>query len=91
MKVTSLLAGAVFVFLSGAALAVTPEHINSDRADGLQKVGTVQVSGVPGSPDDAVNALKAKAEQQNARYFRVVALGNSADSSLWRGSAVLYK
>ncbi|HEY2455484.1 MAG TPA: YdgH/BhsA/McbA-like domain containing protein [Scandinavium sp.] len=91
MKITSLLTGAVFMLLSATALAAGPKQIDSDQASGLQQMGTVDISGVAGSSDDAVHALKAKAAQENAGHYQIIALGNPSDSSLWDGSAILYK
>jgi energy-converting hydrogenase Eha subunit E len=91
MKTTSLLAGAVLMILSGTALAAGPKQVDSDQASTLQEMGTVQVSGIAGSSDDAVHALKQKAAQDNAGHYQIVALGNPSDSSLWDGTAILYK
>lgn len=87
----SLLAGAVLMLLSGAALAAGPKQVDADQASGLQQMGSVQVSGIAGSSDDAIHALKQKAAQDNAGHYRVVALDNPSDSSLWDGTAILYK
>ncbi|SNY66004.1 YdgH/BhsA/McbA-like domain containing protein [Enterobacter sp. CC120223-11] len=91
MKTTSLLTGAVFMLLSGAALAAGPKQVDADQASSLQAMGTVQVSGIAGSSDDAAHALKAKAAQDNAGHYQIVAMGNAGDSSLWGGTAILYK
>ncbi|MCS2148500.1 YdgH/BhsA/McbA-like domain containing protein [Scandinavium manionii] len=91
MKTTSLLTGAVFMLLSATALAAGPKQVDSDQASTLQQMGTVQVSGLAGSSDDAVHALKAKAAQENAGHYQIVGLGNSGDSSLWGGTAIIYK
>ncbi|ADO46856.1 YdgH/BhsA/McbA-like domain containing protein [[Enterobacter] lignolyticus] len=91
MKATSLLTGVVFILLSGAALAAGPKQVNSEQAAQLQEMGTVQVSGIEGSTDDAIHALKAKAAQEHAGHYRIVALGNPSDSSQWDGTAILYK
>jgi hypothetical protein len=91
MKTTSLLTGAVFMLISGAALAAGPKQVDANQASGLQEMGTVQVSGVAGSSDDAVHALKAKAAQDNAGHYQIIAMGNGGDSSLWDGTAILYK
>lgn len=87
----SLLAGTVLMLLSGAALAAGPKQVDADQASGLQQMGSVQVSGIAGSSDDAIHALKQKAAQDNAGHYRVVALDNPSDSSLWDGTAILYK
>ena len=91
MKTTSLLTGAVLLLISGAALAAGPKQVDADQASGLQEMGIVQVSGLSGSSDDAIHALKAKAAQDNAGHYQIVALGNPSDSSLWDGTAILYK
>ncbi|MGU3414727.1 YdgH/BhsA/McbA-like domain containing protein [Enterobacteriaceae bacterium C34A] len=91
MKTTSLLTGALFMLLSGAALAAGPKQVDADQASNLQAMGTVQVSGIAGSSDDAAHALKAKAAQDNAGHYQIVAMGNAGDSSLWGGTAILYK
>ncbi|MGU3524683.1 YdgH/BhsA/McbA-like domain containing protein [Enterobacteriaceae bacterium C23F] len=91
MKTTSLLTGALFMLLSGAALAAGPKQVDADQASSLQAMGTVQVSGIAGSSDDAAHALKAKAAQDNAGHYQIVAMGNAGDSSLWGGTAILYK
>ncbi|MBB1202594.1 DUF1471 domain-containing protein [Enterobacteriaceae bacterium 89] len=91
MKTTSLLTGALLMVLSGAAMAAGPKQVDAAQASGLQEMGTVDVSGIAGSSDDAVHALKQKAMQDNAGHYQIIALGNPSDSSLWDGSAILYK
>lgn len=91
MKTTSLLTGAVFMLLSGAALAVDATEVNAAQATNMQEIGTTQISGVAGSYDDAVDALQAKANAANAGHYRIVGLNNPSQSSLWSGSAILYK
>ncbi|MBV8041830.1 DUF1471 domain-containing protein [Pluralibacter sp.] len=91
MKTTSLLTGVVFMLLSGAALAAGPKQVDSTQALQLQEMGTVQISGIEGSTDDAIHALKDKAAQQHAGHYQIIALGNPSNSSLWDGTAILYK
>lgn len=91
MKTTSLLAGVVFTLLSGTALAAGAIEVDAAQAANLQKVGTTQISGLEGSYDDAVDALQAKATAAHASHYRIVELNTPSHSSLWSGTAVLYK
>lgn len=91
MKTTSLVAGALFLLVSGSALAAGPKAVSEDQASQLQEMGTVQVSGIRGSTDDAIHALKAKAAKDDAGYYRIVSLGSPSDASTWSGTAIIYK
>lgn len=80
------------VLLSGTAMAsATVKEVNQKQAIYLQKIDSVSVSGVRGSLDDAVRALRYKAETKRGRYYQIISLGTSGDSSLWRGVAIIYK
>ncbi|NDL61884.1 YdgH/BhsA/McbA-like domain containing protein [Acerihabitans arboris] len=67
------------------------QEINQAQAAGHQSIGTVSISGLAGSTDDAINALRQKAKQENAPYYRIVGVENSGDSSDWSGDAELYR
>ncbi|HFI5374575.1 TPA: DUF1471 domain-containing protein, partial [Serratia liquefaciens] len=47
-------------FSSFAAPLSSVKQINTEQASGMQSLGVVSVSGVSGSPGDAVHALKEK-------------------------------
>jgi hypothetical protein len=51
----------------------------------------VSVSGISGSPDDAIHALKQKATADGATHYRIIGLDNPGDSSDWRGTAEVYR
>jgi len=57
----------------------------------MQPAGTVSVSGVRGTLDDATRQLSQKAEEMGATHFRVIGAQNPGDSSLWNGSAEIYR
>lgn len=89
MKLYHYIAAAVMATASFSSLAAT--QVGHDRAANLQSIGVVSVSGIAGSPDDAVSALKSKATEQGASYYRIIGLDNPGDSSSWRGNAVIYR
>ncbi|THD55158.1 DUF1471 domain-containing protein [Enterobacteriaceae bacterium ML5] len=84
----------VIALVSGTAIAsetVTVKEVNAQQATSLQKIGNVTVSDIRGSTDDAVRALSHKVEAMGGYYYKMISLGTSSDSSLWRGTAIVYK
>lgn len=65
--------------------------ISKEEASTLQKIGEVSITGVRGSTDDAVEKLSMKADEAGAEKFGITSLGTSGDSSLFHGTANLYK
>ncbi|MBU5375991.1 MAG: YdgH/BhsA/McbA-like domain containing protein [Pantoea sp.] len=84
-----ILAGALLATASFTALAATP--VDQDQAQGLQSIGSVSVSNARGSLDDATRQLSQKAEEMGASHYRVIGVENPGDSSLWRGTAEIYR
>jgi len=84
-----LLAGALLATASFSTLAATP--VDQDQAQGLQSIGSVSVSNARGSLDDATRQLSQKAEEMGASHYRVIGVENPGDSSLWRGTAEIYR
>ena len=84
-----ILAGALWAPASFTALAATP--VDQDQAQGLQSIGSVSVSNARGSLDDATRQLSQKAEEMGASHYRVIGVENPGDSSLWRGTAEIYR
>ncbi|QFS59710.1 DUF1471 domain-containing protein [Pantoea dispersa] len=80
----ALLASASFTTFAASPLS---EAQNQD----LQSSGTVSVSGVRGSLDDATRQLSQKAEEMGASHYRVIGMQNPGDSSMWSGSAEIYR
>lgn len=67
------------------------EQINQEEVSHLTKLGVVSISGVAGSPEDAIKALEDKANKAGANYFKVIGLNNPGDSSHWMGVAEIYR
>jgi len=84
-----ILAGALLATASFSTLAATP--VDQDQAQGLQSIGSVSVSNARGSLDDATRQLSQKAEEMGASHYRVIGVENPGDSSLWRGTAEIYR
>jgi len=88
-KLTVILAGALLVSASFSSLAATP--VDQQQAQNLQSIGSVSVSNARGSLDDATRQLSQKAEEMGASHYRVIGVENPGDSSLWRGTAEIYR
>ncbi|MGP4132632.1 DUF1471 domain-containing protein [Pantoea tagorei] len=84
-----ILAGALLATASLSTLAATP--VDQEQAQGLQSLGSVSVSNARGSLDDATRQLSQKAEEMGASHYRVIGVENPGDSSLWRGTAEIYR
>lgn len=93
MKFFSALSPVVFalLFSTAAISADLPQIINATTASHSEKVGTVSISHVSGSTDDAVTALQQKAAMRGASKLRIISLGNPGDSDLWYGNADVYR
>ncbi|WP_034943900.1 YdgH/BhsA/McbA-like domain containing protein [Erwinia oleae] len=89
MKLPALFVAAVLAATSFSALAAT--QVDQDQSQNLQAAGTVTISNVNGSLDDANRQLKAKAEEKGASHYRVIRAETPGDSSLWSGTAEIYR
>ncbi|KGT92436.1 protein ydgH Flags: Precursor [Erwinia typographi] len=89
MKLPALLAATLFAATSFSALAAT--QVDRAQSQDLQAMGTVSVSGVSGSLDDATHQLSKKAEEMGASHYRVIRADTPGDSSLWSGNAEIYR
>lgn len=78
------------VFASAAFAAPLPEVV-SGSVVGQEQIGVVSVNGVRGSTDDAINQLRAKAEKIGGSKINITGLGTPSDSSLWSGTAQVYR
>ncbi len=72
---------------SFSTLAASPVN----QAQGLQSIGSVSVSNARGSLDDATRQLSQKAEEMGASHYRIIGVENPGDSSLWSGTAEIYR
>jgi hypothetical protein len=85
----AVLTAALLATASFSTLAAEP--LSASQAQNLQSAGTVSISGVRGSLDDATRQLSQKAEEQGATSYRVIGVQNPGDSSLWSGTAEIYR
>lgn len=88
-QLAALAAVALLATSSFSALAASV--VDADEAQGLQAMGTVSVSSVGGSLDDAARQLANKAQAQGADHYRIIGLDNHGDSSRWSGTAEIYR
>jgi hypothetical protein len=79
------------LFSSAVFAAPLPKLIDSSSANSQVSIGSVSVSAVRGSSDDAVHKLQQKAEQLGGSQLHIVALNTPGDSSLWMGNAEVYR
>lgn len=77
-------------FASTAFAAPLPQVLNGSPA-GQNQIGVVSISGVSGSTDDAINQLQVKAEQIGGSKINITGLGTPGNSSLWSGTAQVYR
>ncbi|MGG5836049.1 MULTISPECIES: biofilm peroxide resistance protein BsmA [Enterobacteriaceae] len=67
-----------------------PQEIRRNQTEGLQRMGTVTVL-VRGSPDDAQDAIKAKAVAANADYYVIILVDETIVTGQWYSQAILYR
>ncbi|QKJ88167.1 DUF1471 domain-containing protein [Paramixta manurensis] len=89
IKLPAVAAVALFALSSFTAMAAT--EVDAQQAQNLNPIGDVSVSGVRGSIDDATRHLARKADEMGATHYRVIGVENPGDSSLWSGSAEIYR
>lgn len=85
----AVMTAALLASASFTTFAASP--LNEAQTQDLQSSGTVSVSGVRGSLDDATRQLSQKAEEMGASHYRVIGMQNPGDSSMWSGSAEIYR
>ncbi|MCX8956732.1 YdgH/BhsA/McbA-like domain containing protein [Erwinia psidii] len=71
--------------------ALSATSVDQSQSQNLQEMGTVSISGVRGSLDDATHRLREKAQDAGASYYRIIGVDNPGDSSLWTGTAKMYR
>lgn len=93
MKFSSYFSSLAFslIFSTTAFSAVLPQLVDANTSAHLEKIGTISISSLSGSTDDAIAALQKKAAKLGANKVRIVSLGNSGDSDLWHGNADVYR
>lgn len=85
----AVLTAALLATASFSTLAAQP--VSATQAQNLQSAGTVSISGVRGSLDDATRHLSQKAQEEGASGYRVIGVQTPSDSSLWSGTAEIYR
>ncbi|MEZ0583128.1 YdgH/BhsA/McbA-like domain containing protein [Erwinia sp. STN24] len=88
-KLPTTIAAAILAATSFSTLAAT--QVSTEQSQNLQQMGTVSVTGVTGSLDDATAQLAQKAEEMGASHYRVIRADTPGDSSLWSGNAEIYR
>lgn len=93
MKLLPCIAAVLIATASFSTLAadMSVKQVDNTQASTMQSMGVVSVSGISGSPDDAIQALKQKAMKDGATHYRIIGLDNPGDSSDWRGNAEIYR
>lgn len=85
----ALIVATLLAATSFSTLAAT--QVDESQATNLQSIGTVSVSGVRGSLDDATHQLAKKADAMGASSYRVIGVDTPGDSSQWTGNAEIYR
>lgn len=67
-----------------------PQEIRRDQTQGLQRMGTVS-SLVRGSPDDAIDEIRAKAAAAKADYYVILMVDETVVTGQWYSQAILYR
>lgn len=72
-----------------------PQEIRRDQTQGLQRMGTVSAL-VRGSPDDAIDEIRAKAAAAKAAaakadYYVILMVDETVVTGQWYSQAILYR
>ncbi|OON41800.1 bioflm peroxide resistance protein BsmA [Izhakiella australiensis] len=65
------------------------QEITKAQRFNLPELGTYSVT-LPGSPDDALRAIKARADSVHAAYYLILALEETIRPGFWYATANLY-
>ncbi|KSB87215.1 biofilm stress and motility protein A [Salmonella enterica subsp. enterica serovar Newport str. S09097] len=63
-----------------------PQEIRRDQTQGLQRMGTVSAL-VRGSPDDAIDEIRAKAAAAKADYYVILMVDETVVTGQWYSQA----
>ncbi|QCR36951.1 YdgH/BhsA/McbA-like domain containing protein [Nissabacter sp. SGAir0207] len=91
MKLLPIITAALLTTASFATLAASEISASEANRSNLQSMGTIQVSNITGSPDDALSALQQKAMEEGASHYRVIGIDTPSDSSQQRANAEIYR
>jgi hypothetical protein len=92
MKLLTYITAALIATASFSTLAaaMSVQQVDNSQLSGLHNMGVISVSGINGSPDDAIRALQQKAMEDGATSYRIIGLDTPGHSSEWRASADIY-
>ncbi|WP_058912524.1 biofilm peroxide resistance protein BsmA [Entomohabitans teleogrylli] len=68
----------------------TPQQIQRNQTQGLQRLGTISVIR-RGSPDDSERAIYKKAVAAKADYYVILLIDETVVSGQWYAQAILYR
>ncbi|CCP03934.1 Protein ydgH Flags: Precursor [Erwinia amylovora Ea644] len=88
-KLSASIAASLLTVASFSTLAAT--QVNENQASSLHSMGIVSISGARGTLDDATHRLANKADAMGASSYRIIALTNPGDSSMWFGNAEIFR
>ncbi|EAN4328690.1 biofilm peroxide resistance protein BsmA [Salmonella enterica subsp. enterica serovar Oslo] len=67
-----------------------PQEIRRDQTQGLQRMGAVSAL-VRGSPNDAIDEIRAKAAAAKADYYVILMVDETVVTGQWYSQAILYR
>ncbi|EEW9190066.1 biofilm peroxide resistance protein BsmA [Salmonella enterica] len=67
-----------------------PQEIRRNQTQGLPRMGTVSAL-VRGSPDDAIDEIRAKAAAAKADYYVILMVDETVVTGQWYSQAILYR
>lgn len=67
-----------------------PQEIRRNQTQGLQRMVTVSAL-VRGSPDDAIDEIRAKAAAAKADYYVILMVDETVVTGQWYSQAILYR
>lgn len=67
-----------------------PQEIRRNQTQGLQRMETVSAL-VRGSPDDAIDEIRAKAAAAKADYYVILMVDETVVTGQWYSQAILYR
>ncbi|EMR9137531.1 biofilm peroxide resistance protein BsmA [Salmonella enterica subsp. enterica serovar Braenderup] len=67
-----------------------PQEIRRDQTQGLQRMGIVSAL-VRGSPDDAIDEIRAQAVAAKADYYVILMVDETVVTGQWYSQAILYR
>ncbi|QBY32029.1 DUF1471 family protease activator YjfN [Citrobacter rodentium] len=70
--------------------AQSAEFASADCVTGLNEIGLISVSNIPGNPQDVERIVALKADEQGASWYRIIQMYEEQQPDNWRVQAILY-